>query len=190
VFDQGLALCRASGERAWSRVIVAGLGYGLCAPGAPRGGHALLEEAISESIRTGALENHSPLGLLAQRGLSSGGTRRGGLQHACQALDLAQQQKERGDEALTLHQLGVVYAHAAPPDTEQAETHYQQALALAEALGMRPLQAHCHHALGMLYARRARWEQARAETGRRHRDVPLDGDDILAPPGGGRHWRR
>ena len=69
--------------------------------------------------------------------------------------------KERGNEALALHQLGVVYAHANPPDAAQAEAHYQQALALAEELGMRPLQAHCHLGLGTLYATTGQWEQAR-----------------------------
>ena len=67
------------------------------------------------------------------------------------------------NEALALHQLGVVHAHADPPDAEQAEAHYQQALALAEALGMRPLQAHCHFGLGTLYTKIGRREQARAE---------------------------
>ena len=85
---------------------------------------------------------------LAGRGEEAG-------QHARQALDLARQQKERGDEALALHQLGAVHAHADPPDAAQAEAYYQQALALAEALGMRPLVAHCHHGLGLLYARPA-----------------------------------
>ena len=84
-------------------------------------------------------------------------------QHARQALDLARQHKERGDEALALHQLGVVHAHADPPDAAQAEAHYQQALALAEELGMRPLQAHCHRGLGTLYATTGQREQARAE---------------------------
>ena len=83
-------------------------------------------------------------------------------QHARQALDLARQQKERANEALALHQLGVVQAHTDPPDVAQAEAHYQQALALAEALGMRPLQAHCHRGLGMLYAATGQQEQARA----------------------------
>jgi hypothetical protein len=43
--------------------------------------------------------------------------------HARQALDLTRQFKERGSEALALHQLGVVHAHAAPPDAAQAEAH-------------------------------------------------------------------
>jgi tetratricopeptide (TPR) repeat protein len=82
-------------------------------------------------------------------------------QHAHQALDLARRHKERAHEAFALHQLGVVYAHAAPPDAAQAEAHYQQALALAEALGMRPLQAHCRRGLGTLYAATGQREQAR-----------------------------
>ena len=84
-------------------------------------------------------------------------------QHARQALDLARQHKERANEALALHQLGVVHAHADPPDVAQAEAHYRQALALAEELGMRPLQAHCHRGLGTLYAATGQREQARTE---------------------------
>ena len=73
---------------------------------------------------------------------------------------VAQQCKERGDEAWALHQLGVVHAHADPPDAEQAEAHYQEALTLADELGMRPLQAHCHRGLGLLYAATGQREQA------------------------------
>jgi predicted ATPase len=64
-------------------------------------------------------------------------------------------------EALALHQLGTVYAHAAPPDAAQAEAHYQQALTLAEELGMRPLMAHCHLGLGRLYHQIGQREEAR-----------------------------
>jgi tetratricopeptide (TPR) repeat protein len=84
-------------------------------------------------------------------------------QHARQALELARQQKARGDEARALHQLGTVHAHRDPPDVTPAEAHYQQAMALAEELGMRPLQAHCHRGLGTLYASTGRQELARVE---------------------------
>ena len=70
--------------------------------------------------------------------------------------------KSAGTRRCALHQLGVVHAHADPPDAAQAEAHYQQALALAEELGMRPLQAHCHRGLGTLYAKTGQREQARA----------------------------
>ena len=162
VLEQGLALCRASGNRNWLRAIAAGLGYAYALQGRLAEGRALLEEAISEGIRTGALQGHayrvawlSEVCRLAGRGEEA-------WQHARQALDLARQHKERGNEALALHQLGVVHAHADPPDVAQAEAHYQQALALAEELGMRPLQAHCHRGLGTLYATTGQREQARA----------------------------
>jgi tetratricopeptide (TPR) repeat protein len=115
VMEQGLALCRASGNRNWSRVIGAGLGYAYALQGRLVEGRALLEEAISEGIRTGALGHDSgritwfsELCRLAGRGEEA-------WQHARQALDLAQQQKACGDEALALHQLGVVHAHSPPP---------------------------------------------------------------------------
>src|SRR5262245_23996063 len=148
VYDQGLALCRASGNRNLLRWIAVGLGSAYVLQGRLTEGCALLEEAISEGIRTGALLNHAHrVGWLSEACRLAG---RGeeAWQHAHQALNLARQQKERGNEALALHQLGTVYAHADPPDAEQAEAYYQQALALAEELGMRPLVAHCYHRLG------------------------------------------
>jgi tetratricopeptide (TPR) repeat protein len=164
VFDQGLALCRASGSRGGClRPIVGGLGYASALQGRLAEGRALLEEASSVGIRTGGLQGQalrvawlSEVCRLAGRGAEA-------WQHARQALDLARQHKERANEAQALHQLGVVQAHADPPDTEQAEAHYQQALALAEELGMRPLQAHCHRGLGTLYSQSGQLEQARTE---------------------------
>jgi class 3 adenylate cyclase/tetratricopeptide (TPR) repeat protein len=162
VYDQGLALCRASGNRNLLRWIAVGLGSAYVLQGRLTEGRALLEEAISEGIRTGALLNHayrvawlSEVCRLAGRGEEA-------WQHAHQALNLARQQKERGNEALALHQLGTVHAHTDPPDAEQAEAYYQQALALAEELGMRPLVAHCDHRLGRLYHQTGRGEPARA----------------------------
>jgi tetratricopeptide (TPR) repeat protein len=125
-------------------------------------GRTLLEEALSGSTRTGGLAGYayrvaclSEVCRLAGRGEEA-------MQHAHQALGLARQHKERGNEALALHQLGVVQAHADPPDITQAAAYYQQALALAEEFGMRPLQAHCHLGLGTLYAKTGQQEQARA----------------------------
>jgi len=123
----------------------------------------LLEEAIGIGISTGALLNHSLWVALLSEACRLAGRGEEAGQHAHQALDLARQQKQRGNEALALHQLGVVQAHADPPDVASAEAHYQQALALAAELGMRPLQAHCHRGLGTLYATTGQREQARTE---------------------------
>jgi tetratricopeptide (TPR) repeat protein len=162
VLEQGLALCRASGNRNTLRVIAGSLGSAYVLQGRLAEGRVLLEEASSVAIRTGELGDHasrvtrlSEVCRLAGRGAEA-------WQHACQALDLARQLKRRGDEARALHQLGVVQAHTDPPDAAQAEAHYQQALALAGELGMRPLQAHCHLGLGTLYTQTGQQEQARA----------------------------
>jgi class 3 adenylate cyclase/tetratricopeptide (TPR) repeat protein len=161
VLEQGLALCRASGNRNILRPIMASLGSASALQGRLAEGRALLEEAISESIRTGARQSPNWVAWLSEVCRLAGRSEEAG-QHARQALDLARQQKARGDEALALHQLGTVHAHADPPDVASAETHYKQALALAEELGMRPLMAHCHHGLGRLYVKTGRAAQARA----------------------------
>ena len=143
--------------------IIAGLGYAYTLRERLAEGHTLLEEAISVTSRTGGLHDHaariawfSEVCRLAGRGEEA-------WQHARQALALAQQQKARGNEARALHQLGVVHAHADPPDAAQAEAYFYQALALAEELGMRPLQAHCHLGLGRLYYQTGQRAQARTE---------------------------
>jgi tetratricopeptide (TPR) repeat protein len=125
-------------------------------------GRALLEEAISESIHTGGLENYSRRVAWLSEVCRLEGCGEEAWQYARQALDLARQHRERANEAHALHQLSVVQTHADPPDAAQAEAHYHQALALAEELGMRPLQAHCHLGLGTLYAKTGQREQARA----------------------------
>jgi predicted ATPase/class 3 adenylate cyclase len=162
VLEQGLALCRASGNRNGLRTIVAGLGYASALQGRLAEGRALLEEGISEDIRTGGLQGHAHRITWLSEVCRLEGRIEEAWQHARQALDLARQQKARGEEACALHQLGAVQAHADPPDAAQAEASYQQALTLAKELGMRPLIAHCHLGLGALYAKMDRREQARA----------------------------
>jgi tetratricopeptide (TPR) repeat protein len=163
VLAQGLSLCRASGNRNWLRAIVAGLGYASALKGRLTEGRRLLEEAISEDIRMGALQDYAYRVVWLSEVCHLMGRGEEAWEQARQALDLARQHKERANEAHALHQLGVVHAHADPPDVEQAEAHYRQALALADELGMRPLVAHCHLGLGMLYAKIGNRQQADTE---------------------------
>jgi tetratricopeptide (TPR) repeat protein len=162
VLEQSLVLCRASGNRTQLRVIAAGLGYASALQGRLAEGRTLLEEGISEGIRTGGLQGNAARLAQLSEVCRLAGHDDEAWQHACQALDLARQHKERGNEAHALHQLGVVHAYADPPDVVQTESYYQQALALAEELGMRPLQAHCHRGLGILYVKTGHTVQARA----------------------------
>jgi DNA-binding winged helix-turn-helix (wHTH) protein/class 3 adenylate cyclase/tetratricopeptide (TPR) repeat protein len=163
VWEQGLALCCASGNRDWLRSIMAGLGSAYALQGRFAEGRTLLEEAIRESISTGARWNHANQLTRLGEVCRLAGRYDEAWQYARQALDLARQQQARGIEARALYQLGAVRTRAAPPDVAQAAAHYHQALALAEELGMRPLQAHCHRGLGILYATTGQQEQAHVE---------------------------
>jgi tetratricopeptide (TPR) repeat protein len=161
VLEQGLALCRASGE--WSNMdgllfITSRLGYAYALQGRITEGRVLLEETVSQDIIR-RCQRHVWLSEVCRLA----GHDEEAWQHASQALDCARQLKELNTEARALHQIGVLHTHAASPDIALAEAHYQQALALAEQLGMRPLVAHCHRGLGTLYATTGQREQARTE---------------------------
>jgi len=151
VLEQGLAICRATGDWDLLRPTVASLGYAYALHGRLAEGCALLEEGIREGIRRGEVGNHTRWVAWLSDVYCLMGRSEEAWQQARQALDWARQLKARGDEALALHQMGAVYTHANPPEVTLAEAHYQQALALAEELGMRPIQAHAHRGLGILY---------------------------------------
>jgi tetratricopeptide (TPR) repeat protein len=164
VLEHGLVLCRTTSNQNLTlhRVIAASLGYASALQGHIMEGRALLEDAVSASLGTGG-----PRGLVGWVAWLSEVCRLAGdhneaWQHARQALDLARQLKQRGNEALALHQFGVLHAHADTPDAAPADAYYQQALVLAEELGMRPLLAHCYLGLGTLYVKTGQREQARA----------------------------
>src|SRR5262249_50692056 len=55
LLEQSLALCRASGNRTMLRTIATNLGFASALQGRLVEGRALLEEGVSESIRTGGL---------------------------------------------------------------------------------------------------------------------------------------
>jgi tetratricopeptide (TPR) repeat protein len=160
VLTKGLAICRASDNRDWIRQIAAGLGQTYALMGQLPEGFALLEEALRNDVRTGALHAHSEhIARLSEVCLLAGRSDEA-RQHAHR--DLARQHHERGYEARALWQLGAVYANDDPAQVEPAATYYRQALAFAEACGMRPLQAHCHCGLGTLYAKMGQRAPARS----------------------------
>ena len=80
-----------------------------------------------------------------------------------EALALARELGERGNEAIARLALGAVAAHRDPPDVAGADAHFGQALRLAEELSMRPTAARCHLGRGALYHRAGELARARAE---------------------------
>jgi tetratricopeptide (TPR) repeat protein len=139
----------------------AALGLAYALEGRVAAGLALVEHGVEHAVARGRSRSLASMVawlseayLLADR-LEDAHTR------AAQAVDLARQYQQRGQQAWALWILGESTARQAFPESEPAAGHYRQALALAEELGMRPLQAHCHRGLGMLYAVIGQREPAR-----------------------------
>ncbi len=154
--ELALRIAKESSMLGMGRPTVAHLGsaYGLI--GRVEAARAILEDGL---LVVNALNAFSPLNecALAQAYLL-GGQIVEAEQAAARALELAQRQEQRGNEARAMWVLGEIATRSAPAE---AEGRYRSALALAEELRMRPLVAHCHLGLGKLYGRTDKREQGR-----------------------------
>jgi tetratricopeptide (TPR) repeat protein len=138
-----------------------GLAYAL--DGRVAAGLALVEHGVEQAVAMGSLRFLATLVACLSEAYLLADRLEDARQRAAQAVDLARQYQQRGNQAWALWLLGESTARQASPEVEAAASHYRQALALAEELGMRPLQAHCHRGLGTLYATIGQPEPARRE---------------------------
>jgi predicted ATPase/class 3 adenylate cyclase len=163
LLEQAVRLCQDADVLYWFPRTAVLLGAAYILGGRVAAAVPLLTRALEQitAMDLGAFQAFCRLSLgeahlLASRLEEAHAYAEGALAHACA-------HQERGNQAYALRLLGDIAARREPPESTQAEAHYQQALALAEELGMRPLQAHCHRGLGTLYATLGQQEQARAE---------------------------
>jgi tetratricopeptide (TPR) repeat protein len=141
----------------------AALGLAYVLEGRVAAGLALVEHGVEQQAARDRPRFLAPLVAWLSEAYLLAGRLEDAHQCAVQALDLARQYQQRGNQAWALWLLGESMARQASPEMGPAVGHYQQTLALANALGMRPLQAHCHRGLGMLYTRIGQQEQACTE---------------------------
>lgn len=122
---------------------------------------ALLERALTEARSINLQHGHSLL--LAQFGRAClvAGRLADADRLAAEALTLARQRGERGDEAWALLLHGEVAAAREPADLDGARAWYARALALGGELGMRPLAARCRLMLGAAELMAGRADEAR-----------------------------
>ena len=139
----------------------AALGLAYALEGRVAAGLGLVEQGVEHQVARGIPGFLAPLVALLSHTYLLAGRLEDACQRAAQAVDLARQYTQRGNQAWALWILGESTARQAFPESELAVSHYRQALALAEELGMRPLQAHCHRGLGTLYAQTGQRELAR-----------------------------
>jgi hypothetical protein len=102
LFQQGLVIGRTLGNRDWTRAIRAYLGRTYMLGGHLDEGHTLLVEAYNESIQSGALTGQTIVLIWLSAYCLLTARREEAREKAYQALDLAQQRRERGIEAIAL----------------------------------------------------------------------------------------
>ncbi|MBM3225412.1 MAG: tetratricopeptide repeat protein [Candidatus Tectomicrobia bacterium] len=162
VLERALGLCQDWHIPLFVPYLTAALGLAYTLDGRVATGLALVEHGAEQEVARGRPWSLVPSIAYLSEAYLLAGRLEDAHQRAEQALDLAHQYQQRGNQAWALWLLGESTACQASPEGEPAVSHYRQALALAEDLGMRPLQAHCQHGLGMLYTKTGQQEQAGA----------------------------
>ena len=160
MLERSMGLCQD-----WHLVIflprtAGALGVAYAMDGRIAAGLALVEQGMESVVARGRARGLAPAVVCLSEAYLLAGRLEEARQRAMQAVDLARQYKQRGNQAWALWLLGESTARQVPSEVEPATGHFGQALALAEELGMRPLQAHCHRSLGTLYATTGQRTQA------------------------------
>ena len=164
VLERGMGLCQDWHIPVLLPPMATALGLAYALEGCIAAGLALVEHGVEQEVAGDRPRRRLALFVtyLSEAYLLAGRLEEA-RQRAMQAVDLARQYQQRGNQAWALWLLGESTARQASPEVEPAADYYRQALALAEELGMRPLQAHCHHGLGTLYLKISRLEPAHTE---------------------------
>jgi len=161
VLERAMGLCQDWHIPLFVPQLTATLGLAYAMEGRVSTGLALAEHGMEQVVAMGRPRNLVHTAVPLSEAYLLAGRLEEAHQRAAQAVELAGQYQQRGNQAWALWLLGESTARQASREGEPAVSHYCQALALAEELGMRPLQAHCHRGLGTLYARQAQQDQAR-----------------------------
>jgi tetratricopeptide (TPR) repeat protein len=163
LLERAMSICQDVDLPAEFPRIAAALGAAYTLSGRVANAMPLLTQAMEQITALGVVDFQALCGFSLGEAQMQAGHLEEAHALAERTLALARAHQERGHQAYALRLLGDIAARREPPESEQAEAHYQQALSLAEDLGMQPLQAHGHRGLGTLYATTGQREQARAE---------------------------
>jgi tetratricopeptide (TPR) repeat protein len=160
VLERAMGLCQDWHLPLYVPLLATALGLAYALEGRVAAGLALVEHGMEQQAPRGRTQTQTVVVACLSEAYVLAGRLEEAHQRAAQAVELARQYQQRGNQAWALWLLGESAARQASPEAEPATGHYRQALALAEELAMRPLQAHCHRGLGMLYAATGQVEQA------------------------------
>ncbi len=160
VLERGYRLCQTLALPFWQPVAASLLGVAYARCGRLAEAVPILEQAVDQAV---SMRRNVDQALwhahLSEAYLLAGRTE-DARRAAAEAIALANESAERGNEARILRLLGEIESQPNKPANEIAATCYHQALALADELGMRPLLARCHLDLGRLACRTDQRERA------------------------------
>jgi class 3 adenylate cyclase/tetratricopeptide (TPR) repeat protein len=143
ILEQGLVVARLAGITFLVPFITGPLGAAYALAGGTDRAVTLLEQTVEQAISIRLVANHAlRLTWLGQAHLLAGRSD-AALELARRALRLAEERRERGQQAYALCLLADIAARDERSDVEVAQAGYHRALALAEELEMRPLIARC-----------------------------------------------
>jgi class 3 adenylate cyclase/tetratricopeptide (TPR) repeat protein len=153
LLERALVTCRLADLPLMFPFLIAPLGAAYTHAGDARRAVSLLEQAVEQGASMQLRAHHAlRLTWLARAYLDDDRPQRAG-ETAQRALQLAQECRERGNEAHALRVVGDIAAHGVDADLPTAEAAYLQGQELAHALGMRPLAAQFQLARGRLARR-------------------------------------
>jgi tetratricopeptide (TPR) repeat protein len=159
VLERGYELSQAGDLHIWTPNAESWLGLAYVTLGRVDEGLRLLQSAVERERSMRRLAHHAVRLTALAEGLVRVGRGAEALGAVAQALALARNQGERGNEAHAHRAGGDIAAGAA--SSADAEAAYQHGLALAAELEMRPVAARCHLGLARLWRASGRDADAR-----------------------------
>jgi DNA-binding SARP family transcriptional activator len=162
-------------------VVNAWLGCAWTVAGRPTDGIPLIQEAVEQAAAVFRVGRVVVSTRLAEALLAAGRLREA-LRAATEAVALARQHQERGNEASALLALADVYAALDGSSPDTVEQRYAEARDLAGALSMRPVVAGCHRGMGRFLRRIGRSELGNEHLGMAARlfaEIGLEGVPAL-----------
>jgi class 3 adenylate cyclase/tetratricopeptide (TPR) repeat protein len=147
VLEQGLVVARLASISFLVPFVTGPLGAAYALDGRANHAVTVLEQTVEQAVSVRLVANHAlRLAWLGHAHLLAG-RRDPALELARRALQLAEERRERGQQAYAHRLLADVAADGEEPDMPAAEAAYRRALALAADLGMQPLVAQCRASL-------------------------------------------
>jgi len=148
VLEHARALCEKGEFPVYRPRVLGALGQARAFTGKLSDGLALLEQALKEARTTRVAYGYTALLIAQAETYVKDGRLDDAARVAAEALPLARERGERGDEGWLSDVLGTLALRRGRSAVDEATARFEEGTALARELAMRPLEARCLAGLG------------------------------------------